>query len=183
MNTIRCKVAILGDPRVGKSSIVSQLVKNNFNYTYQTTLGIDYNQFEVQIPDTIYSVQFHILDFTGFSIYRDLINKAIKNVNFILYVYDSTNLESFQNIQLWKMSVNEMNLPKSVQEYLVGNKIEIPEKVTVNKGSIDSVSKNYKLKPFSVSARMNSGLKELFDDIAKNCYDNYINFITKVKSL
>ncbi len=183
MNVIRCKVALVGDHRVGKTAIINQLAKNSFNYTYQTTLGIEYNQHEVQIPDTNYSVQFHILDFTGFSIYRDLINKAIKDVNYILYVFDSTNLESFQNIQLWKMSVSEMNLGKNVQEYLIGNKNEIPEKVTVNKGGMDSLAKKFKLKPFSVSARMNSGLKEVFDDIAKNCYDGYINFVTKVKSL
>ena len=44
MNLIRCKIALVGDPRVGKTNIVSQLVKNSFNNTYQTTLGIDYTQ-------------------------------------------------------------------------------------------------------------------------------------------
>lgn len=36
MNLIRAKVALIGDPRVGKSCIVSQLVKKYFNTTYQT---------------------------------------------------------------------------------------------------------------------------------------------------
>ena len=49
MNVIRCKVALIGDPRVGKTSIVNQLVKNSFNGTYQTTLGVEYSQFEVKI--------------------------------------------------------------------------------------------------------------------------------------
>ena len=62
MNVIRCKIALIGDPRVGKTSIVNQLVKNSFNGSYQTTLGIEYNQFEVKIIDTNYTVQFHILD-------------------------------------------------------------------------------------------------------------------------
>ena len=105
MNLIRCKIALVGDPRVGKTNIVSQLVKNSFNNTYQTTLGIDYTQHEVKIKDTNYTVQFHILDFTGFSVFRELLNTQIKDVNFILYVYDSTNLESFTNIKLWKMAI------------------------------------------------------------------------------
>ena len=54
MNVIRCKVALIGDPRVGKTSIVNQLVKNSFNGTYQTTLGVEYNQFEVKIKETNY---------------------------------------------------------------------------------------------------------------------------------
>ena len=71
MNVIRCKIGLIGDTRAGKTSIVNQLVKNSFNGSYQTTLGIDYNQYEVKIKDTNYTVQFHILDFSGFSIFRD----------------------------------------------------------------------------------------------------------------
>ena len=52
MNVIRFKVALIGDPRVGKTSIVNQLVKNSFYDSYQTTLGIEYNQFDVKIKDT-----------------------------------------------------------------------------------------------------------------------------------
>ena len=56
MNVIRCKVALIGDPRVGKTSIFNQLVKNSLNGSYQTTLGIEYNHFEVKIKDTNYTV-------------------------------------------------------------------------------------------------------------------------------
>ena len=146
MNVIRCKVALIGDPRVGKTSIVNQLVKNSFNGTYQTTLGVEYNQFEVKIKETNYTVQFHILDCTGFSAFRELINKVITDVNFILYVYDSTNLESFQSIKAWKETVNQMNIKSNVVEYLVGNKIEIPEKVVTDKVSVENLAKKLNLK-------------------------------------
>ena len=52
MNVIRCKVALVGDSKVGKTNIASQLTKNSFNNTYQTTLGIDYSQFDIPIKDT-----------------------------------------------------------------------------------------------------------------------------------
>ena len=159
MNIIRCKIALVGDPRVGKTNMVSQLVKNSFNNTYQTTLGIDYNQYEVKIKDTNYTVQFHILDFTGFSVFRELLNNQIKDVNFILYVYDSTNLESFTNIKLWKMSIQELLTKKNVVEYLVGNKSELPEKVVTDKTSVAAMADNLKLKSWSVSARTLLNLK------------------------
>ena len=114
MNVIRCKIALVGDAHVGKTSIINQLVKNYFNTTYQLTLGIDYNQYDVKIKDTNYVVQFHILDFTGFSAFREMLNNQIKDVNFILYVYDSTNLESFQNIKLWKKTINDLGTKKNV---------------------------------------------------------------------
>ena len=83
-------------------------VKNSFNGTYQTTLGIEYNQFKVKIKDTNYTVQFHILDCTGFWVFREMIYKVIKDANFILYVYDSKNLESFQSIKSWKETMKEV---------------------------------------------------------------------------
>ena len=183
MNIIRCKIALVGDPRVGKTNMVSQLVKNSFNNTYQTTLGIDYNQYEVKIKDTNYAVQFHILDCTGFSVFRELLNNQIKDVNFILYVYDSTNLESFTNIKLWKMSIQELLTKKNVVEYLVGNKSELPEKVVTDKTSVAAMADNLKLKSWSVSARTLLNLKEMFEEMANTYYKNYKSFIDKVSKL
>ena len=183
MNIIRCKIALVGEPRVGKTSIINQLVKNTFNGSYQTTLGIDYNQYEVKIKDTNYTVQFHIFDFSGFSIFRDMINKAIKDVNFILYVYDSTNLESFQSIKLWKLSLSEMDLKSNVIEYLVGNKNELPDKIVTDKVSVDSLAKKFNFKSWSVSARAVNNLKELFEDMGNLYYENYFKFINKMKNL
>ena len=183
MNVIRCKLALIGDPRVGKTSIVNQLVKNSFNGTYQTTLGVEYNQFEVKIKETNYTVQFHILDCTGFSAFRELINKVILDVNFILYVYDSTNLESFQSIKAWKETVNQMNIKSNVIEYLVGNKIEIPEKVVTDKVSVDNLARKLNLKAWEVSARSIKNLNELFEEMANAYYENYFKFINKIKNI
>ena len=183
MNVIRCKLALIGDPRVGKTSIVNQLVKNSFNGTYQTTLGVEYNQFEVKIKETNYTVQFHILDCTGFSAFRELINKVILDVNFILYVYDSTNLESFQSIKAWKETVNQMNIKSNVIEYLVGNKIEIPEKVVTDKVSVENLARKLNLKAWEVSARSIKNLNELFEEMANAYYENYFKFINKIKNI
>ena len=183
MNVIRCKIALIGDPRVGKTSIVNQLVKNSFNGSYQTTLGIEYNQYEVKINDTNYTVQFHILDCTGFSVFRELLNKVIHDVSFILYVYDSTNLESFQSIKQWKETIKEMKTKLNVIEYLIGNKIEIPEKVVTDKVSIDNLAKKFNFKSWQVSARGVKNLKELFQEMANIYYENYFKFTYKIKNI
>ena len=183
MNIIRCKVGLIGDTRVGKTAIVNQLVKNTFNGSYQTTLGIGYDQFEVKIKDTNYTVQFHILDFSGFSIFRDMINNTIRDVNFILYVYDSTNLDSFQSIKLWKLALSEIDLKSNVIEYLVGNKNELPEKIVTDKASVENLAKKYNFKNWSVSSRARNNLNELFQDMANTYYENYFKFVNKIKNL
>ncbi|MCQ2818250.1 MAG: GTP-binding protein [archaeon] len=173
---------MVGDPRVGKTSIVNQLVKGSFNNTYQTTLGIDYNTYEVKINENIYTVQFHILDFTGFSVFRELIDNQIKDVNFVLYVYDSTNLDSFQNIKLWHTQIKDLLVKKNVVGYLVGNKTEIKEKVVTDKSSIDNMASGLGLKAWSVSARTMNNVKELFENMANAYFDSYMNFTKKVSA-
>ena len=136
MNILRCKAAIIGDPRVGKTCLINQLIKNYFNNTYQTTLGIDYNTYDAKLKES--TVQFHIMDFTGFSVFRDLIYSQIKDVNFIIYVYDVTNQESFASVKLWKDSFKEYLKGKNVIEVLVANKVDL-----VNHYFISKIDKDY----------------------------------------
>lgn len=150
MNILRCKVALIGDPRVGKTCLINQLIKNYFNNTYQTTLGIDYNTHDAKLKD--YTVQFHILDFTGFSVFRDLIYSQIKDVNFIIYVYDVTNQESFASIKLWKESFKDYLKGKNVVELLVGNKVDLERKIAVDENTGKQFANTNKIKFYQTSA-------------------------------
>ncbi len=152
MNVLRAKVALIGDQRVGKTCIVSQLIKQYFNNTYQTTLGVDYNTHEIKIKESNYTVQLHILDCTGFSAFNDLLMSQLTDVNFILYVYDSTNLESFQTIKLWKEAVKDSLVNARCTEYLVGNKIDMENKQDVDETSVKNMALLYNFKTFNVSA-------------------------------
>jgi Ras-related protein Rab-1A len=151
MNILRGKVALIGDPRVGKTGILSQLIRNYFNTTYQTTLGVEYCTFEgkpANIED--YTVQLHILDMTGFSIFRDLVNSNLEDVNYVVYVYDATNLESFQNLKLWRENVKQACKLKKFVEIVVSNKNDLKNKIVVDSGMANSFIGN--MKYFETSA-------------------------------
>lgn len=153
MNILRCKVALIGDPRVGKTCLINQLIKNYFNNTYQTTLGVEYNTHDAKCKD--YTVQFHILDFTGFSVFRDLIYSQIKDLNFIIYVYDASNQESFASIKLWKESFKDYIKNKNIQEIIVANKIDLEKKIVVDENTGKAFATANKLKYFQTSAVIN----------------------------
>lgn len=152
MDILRTKVALVGDQRVGKTSMINQLVKQFFNNTYLTTLGIDYNTYDIKIRDTNYTVQLHLIDCTGFSAFSDLVTSHVKDVNYVLYVYDSTNLESFQTIKLWKENIKMALNNKNCVEYLIGNKIDLENKIAVDDSSIKNMATLYKMKSHSISA-------------------------------
>lgn len=182
MNVLRIKVALIGDSNTGKSSIISQLVKNSFNTTYQTTLGVEYCTYEIKIKDTGYTMQFHIMDMTGFSVFRDLVANQLKECNCILYVYDATNLESFNSLTLWKDSLSHSIDPNAF-EFLVGNKIDLERKIVVDETTVKSKAKGMKCDYTQVSALQAKGIQELFSDIAQKYYKSYIDFLGEVKKL
>ena len=76
-----------------------------------------------------------------------------------------------------------MNVKANVIEYLVGNKIEIPEKVVTDKVSVENLAKKLGLKSWQVSARGVKNLNELFEDMANAYYENYFKFINKIKNI
>ena len=182
MNVLRLKVSLIGDCRVGKSCIVGQLVKKYFNTTYQTTLGIDHNTFEVKMKDTNYTVQIHILDLTGFSIFRDLVGNQIKESDCILYVYDSTNMESFNSLKLWKDSF-QADISPNCFEILVGNKIDLEKKIVVDETTLKNSAKGMNADYFLVSAQQAKGIEEMFSFIAKKFYDKYMAFLNNIKNI
>lgn len=151
MNILRGKVALIGDPRVGKTCILSQLIRNYFNTTYQTTLGVEYCTFEGK-PSNVedYLVQLHILDMTGFSIFRDLVTSNLEDVNYVIYVYDATNLESFQNLKLWRETLKQSNKSKNFVEILVSNKNDLKNKIVVDSSMVKTFGDNIKF--FETSA-------------------------------
>ena len=181
MNIIRLKVSLIGDCTVGKSCIIGQLVKKYFNTTYQTTLGLEHNIWEFKVKDSNYTIQLHIFDLTGFSVFRNLIGNQISDSNVIIYVYDATNLETFNNISLWKESFKD-SINKQCVEYIVGNKIDLDKKINVDENALKKVSGQLKCEYYQVSALQNVGIEELFTEIANKFYKQYISFINSIKN-
>lgn len=106
----------------------------------------------MKVKDTTYTVQFNILDATGFSIFRDLVNSQVKDVNYILYCFDVTNKESFNSIKLWKESLKEYVQNKKCVEILIGNKIDLEKKIAVSESDVKALAGQYNMKYFLVSA-------------------------------
>eukprot|EP00933_Yihiella_yeosuensis_P046288 TRINITY_DN41802_c0_g1_i1.p1 TRINITY_DN41802_c0_g1~~TRINITY_DN41802_c0_g1_i1.p1 ORF type:complete len:215 (-),score=30.61 TRINITY_DN41802_c0_g1_i1:153-797(-) len=100
---LRCKIVLLGDSASGKTSLaqVFQGGVQSFPKNYNMTIGIDFMVKRVGIPDTNVVVEMYIVDCGGFSICQDLLKPHWENANAVMMVYDSSNPESFENLESW----------------------------------------------------------------------------------
>ena len=78
MNTL--KIILLGESNTGKTSIISQYIKQTFIKEYSTTISSDIIQKEIEIQDK--KLILELYDTPENKKYRDNITIFIKNINY-----------------------------------------------------------------------------------------------------
>ena len=86
---LRCKVLLLGETTVGKTSICQTFCSNGteFPKNYLMTVCCDLQVKVVQIPDTSVSVELFIYDCSGQDIFRDQLAQVLEGACAVVYVY------------------------------------------------------------------------------------------------
>mmetsp|Transcript_8989 Transcript_8989/g.14680 ORF Transcript_8989/g.14680 Transcript_8989/m.14680 type:complete len:202 (-) Transcript_8989:446-1051(-) len=163
-NPLTVKLVLLGDSRVGKSSVVIRFVKNEFDQYKFPTIGATFLTQSVSVND--YLVKFEIWDTAGQEKYRSLAPLYYRGASAALVVYDITNRESFENARKWIEEVQTQE-GNHVVIGLAGNKVDLAanRKVSTDEGAEFAKEKNFIF--FETSAKNSTNIKEIFKAIAQ----------------
>ena len=154
------KIGLLGDEKVGKTSICHSFVNLNLPEDYITTIG--YEKFEKkELLNNGKEVRLIIWDSGGQERFRSSIISTLRHVEEIIIVFDVTNRKSFDDIENWlEIIKEEFNNPIII---LFGNKVDVKkEEWKVTEEEINLFCTKKKLKYFGTSAKNNNGIKEGF---------------------
>ena len=152
------KIAIIGDCRVGKTSIIHRSVYGDYSDKYIKTLAVGYCSKVFRMDNK--NIKLNIWDLSGEYSYRTVVKAYLRHVHGIIFVYDVTNRESFKNIEDWLKLVNEIENKKTTK-LLLANKID---KINNRNVGVDD----------GVKYAMKNNMIYL-DVSAKNC--NLMNFL------
>ena len=103
---ISCKVVVLGESNIGKSSVVTRFLSNNFDYNKYTISGAYKNQKELFIKELNKYINFEIWNTPGQQKFRILHRTLYENAKVFILVYDITNRSSFDELK--KYWINEI---------------------------------------------------------------------------
>lgn len=116
------KLVFLGDQSVGKTSIITRFMYDNFDRHYQATIGIDFLSKTMYLEDR--TVRLQLWDTAGQERFRSLIPSYIRDSSVAVVVYDVSNRASFLNTAKWVEDVRAER-GNDVVICLVGNKTDL----------------------------------------------------------
>jgi Ras-related protein Rab-1A len=159
--TLACKILLLGDSTVGKTSFILRFCEDKFDDGSITTIGLDQKTKYVKRGGK--KIELHIWDTAGQERFRSIAKNLFKSAHGILLMYDVTNLNSFNDIKNWINNIQESVDISKIALIVVGNKIDLPDdEKKVNEGSRKSFEDSHKMKIIEASAKTNKNVNESF---------------------
>lgn len=155
------RVVLIGDSQVGKTSLVQRFVRSSFEKQQRSTIGAVFHTYERSYNGT--DVVMQIWDTAGQEKYRSLGPIYYRNSVAGICVFDMTNKETLSGLEKWISEFRKQTNDPIL--YIVGNKIDIQDKITVTEEEAKAFSKSQNAKLIFSSAKTGENVQEIFESI------------------
>ena len=115
-----CKVVLIGESGVGKTSIISRYISNKFSSLFAATPGASFTVKTVFIREYKQSIRFEIWDTAGQEKYRSLTKVFYKSAQVCILVYDITRRASFEELKkYWIKEIKANSSPNLCKFFFI----------------------------------------------------------------
>lgn len=164
----RLKIVLIGNSKVGKTSVLSRYVDNVYDAYIISTIGIDFKSKTLEINGK--SIQLFVWDTAGQERYQSIAPAYCRRADGIVLLYDVTDLRSFECTASWVDRIRE-NSPDNVKIMLMGNKIDLQRERLVTTEMGMEAARRIDAQFFEVSAVNGSNINKAFKVFAKVILD------------
>ncbi len=166
------KVLLLGDSTVGKTCFLLRYCDKTFQEAHLSTIGLDY-RLKTIVLKSGKKIKLQIWDTAGQDKYRSITRNYYKGAHGIILIYDVTNLQTYENVKNWIMSIRE-ETTTNVVIYLAGNKIDVDEKLKeVKTENGQKIADEYNIKFYETSAKDGTNVNTVFEDLVQDIDDTF----------
>ena len=163
------KILLVGDSGVGKSSLLARFISDSFD-ELSPTVGVDFKLKHVDVDGT--RLKLTVWDTAGQERFRTLTSSYYRGAHGVVFVYDVTSRESFENArETWRKEVEMYGTIANSVKIVIGNKIDKEDERTVAREEGVAFAKEYGCLFLECSAKTKVRVAEAFDELVKGILD------------
>jgi len=164
ISRIKCKVVLLGDAAVGKSSLTVRFIKNEYFEFQEPTIGAAFLSKNIDYQGK--KIRLEIWDTAGQERYRSLAPMYYRHAKAAVVVYDITKQDTLTGAKNWIAELQSKKTGCII--ILVGNKFDLNESRRVILYEVREYAREYNLIHVEASAKTGHNVEEIFNIICKN---------------
>ena len=169
------KVIVIGDPAVGKTSLLSKYATNKFEEKYLPTVGVQILKEPIELKEQEATVNLMFWDIAGQPQFYMLHRPYFNGADGMLLVFDITRSSTFSNVNNWYSAAVKYGL-SGIPRILVGNKVDLAEERKIILPMAEHLSEKLNAPYFETSALTGVNVKLVFQKIAELVYKSKENF-------
>jgi len=153
------KIIVIGDPMVGKTSLLMKFATSHFDERYIQTIGANITTKNILINGCIISMM--VWDIAGQEEFSEMRFSYFEGANGIIIVYDITRRETLDNVDNWYRQCLKHNIGHQ-PTILVGNKNDKKSERKVEKQEGLELAKKMRCPFFETSALTGDCVENMF---------------------
>ncbi|MHA1269118.1 MAG: Rab family GTPase [Candidatus Helarchaeota archaeon] len=167
---IAFKIVVIGEPAVGKTSIIRRFSDNSFSENYKATVGADFDIKILKLYDN--EIFLTIWDIGSQERFVELRNYYFSGADAAILVFSVDDMCTLKALEDWDsdfLKVSDIDTPRIV----VGNKVDLVDKEELNIDKALEFATERGLKLILTSAKTNFNIEKAFKAISELCIKRY----------
>lgn len=169
------KLLLIGDSGVGKSCLLLRFADDTYTESYISTIGVDFKIRTIELDGK--TIKLQIWDTAGQERFRTITSSYYRGAHGIIVVYDTTDLESFNNVKQWLHEIDRY-ASDNVNKLLVGNKSDLTNKRAVSFDQAKEFADSLGIEFIETSAKNATNVEKAFLMMASQIKSRYKPAVT-----
>jgi len=168
------KVIVIGDPAIGKTSLIRKFVKKQFEKDYLPTVGVSISKetIEMEINGRKVTINLLLWDLAGQPQFYLLHKVYYNGANGVILGFDLTRTHTYSNLKNWHKELIKDQLT-DLPMVLVGNKSDLKDERKISVAHVEHMKELLNIQDYiETSALTGQNVGTLFKTIARLIYES-----------